>query len=91
MRMPSRTTRPIASAHVICGASENATTPLMPRPAASATGKRPKMPIAIVTRPATSAVAAVTCAIEVTMLEPPMKAPVESFAVPMISGLRMTM
>ena len=54
--MPSRTTRPIASAHVICDATANATNAFSPRPVASAIGKFATTPIMIVSTPATSAV-----------------------------------
>ncbi len=51
---------PIASAHVMSGstAMENATTALMPRPAASASGNRATTPMRIVRTPATRAVVA---------------------------------
>jgi hypothetical protein len=38
MMMPSITTMPMAAAHDICPASEKATTPFSPSPAASAIG-----------------------------------------------------
>ena len=92
MSTPSRTTNPIASAQVICGAKVNATKPLRPRPAATATGNRPITPIKIVINPATSAVAAVTMVMALTTsVVPPMKLPFMSLAVPMISGFRTTM
>ena len=90
--MPSSTTRPIASAHVICGASVKATKPLSPRPAAIAIGNRPMTPMRIVMTPATSAVTAVTCAMaRPTSVLPPMNWSFMSLAVPMMSGLRTTM
>ena len=89
---PSRTTRPIASAQVICGANVKATKPFRPRPAATAMGKRPKTPIRIVIKPATKAVAAVTIVMDLsTSVVPPMKFPFMSLAVPMINGLSTTM
>ncbi|CAB4950743.1 unannotated protein [freshwater metagenome] len=49
-------------------------------------------PIAMVSTPATSAVAAVTMAIALTMsVPPPTNWPFMSLAVPMMSGFRMTM
>ena len=63
MSTPSITTRPIASAQVICGAISYATSAFTPSPAASASGNRPTTPIRIVIRPATSAVAAANAGI----------------------------
>ncbi len=59
-RMPSRTMTPIAPAGVspLVRTSPKATAPLMPRPAARAIGAFAKTPMAMVTTPATSAVAA---------------------------------
>ena len=62
MISPSITTRPIASAHVIWLAIENATNALSPSPVASASGKFATTPIRIVSTPATSAVAAAIAA-----------------------------
>ena len=56
--MPSRTIRPIASAHVERVAIALATNALRPRPVASASGKLATAPIRIVSTPATSAVPA---------------------------------
>ena len=92
MMMPSMTTRPMASAQVICGARVKATKPLRPRPAASATGKRPTMPMMMERSPATKAVAAATMVMALTTsVPPPTKLPFMSFAVPMMSGLSTTM
>ena len=60
--MPSMTTRPMASAHVMPGslAMPNVTNALSPSPVASASGKFATTPMRIVMTPATSAVAAAT-------------------------------
>jgi hypothetical protein len=57
IRMPSRTTRPIASDQLISGASWKATTALRPSPAAMASGRLPPTPMMTVITQATSAVA----------------------------------
>ncbi len=54
---PSSTIRPIASSQLISGAIWKATTALMPRPAASASGRLPPTPMATVVTAATRAVA----------------------------------
>lgn len=60
MMMPSRTTMPIASCQAIFGstAMEKATTALMPRPVARASGKLAHTPMRMVMTPATRAVVA---------------------------------
>ncbi|SCG08492.1 hypothetical protein GA0115260_109322 [Streptomyces sp. MnatMP-M27] len=54
---PASTTMPIASGQLILGASWSETTALMPRPAASAMGTLPMIPMSSVVRPAIRAVA----------------------------------
>ena len=90
--MPSSTTSPIASAQVMRGASENATTGSSPSPAAIAIGIRPMSPMMIDITPATSAITAATAGIEPpTSLNPPISDPVPSVAVPRMRGPRTTM
>ncbi len=92
MMMPSSTTRPMACGQVISGAIVKARKLFRPRPAAIASGKRPMAPIAMVSTPATRAVAAETRPIETTGLStPPMYWPLMSWAVPMIRALSTTM
>src|SRR6266545_1240507 len=81
---PSMTTRPIASAQVICGAISKATIALTPSPAASASGNRAITPIRIVITPATCAVAAASWVWSRWPFTP-------SAALPRISGLSTTM
>ena len=81
---PSMTTRPIASAQVICGAISYATSAFTPRPAASAIGNRATTPIRMVIRPATSAVAAASAGMA-------SERPSPSFPLPRISGFNTTM
>jgi len=92
MTRPSSTTRPIASGQVmpLRDAIENATTAFKPRPAASAIGNLATTPIRIVMTPATSAVAAATRGMD-RFASPPMKPPLLSATVPMMSGLSTTM
>ena len=87
---PSRTTRPIASAHVIRDAIPTATNVLRPKPVASASGKFATTPIRIDMTPATSAVAAATNA-RLGASPPPRNLPSPSFANPIINGLSATM
>lgn len=84
MQTPSSTTSPKACAHVIAGAIWNATMPLMPSPAASASGALPTSPMRTVITAAASAVAVVTCAALSF-------APVMSAEAPRMSGLSKTM
>ena len=85
MIRPSSTTSPIASAQVIPDAIENATKALSPRPVASASGKLATTPIRIVSRPATSAVAAAIIA-RLGASPPPRNWPSASCAKPRMSG-----
>ncbi len=92
MISPSSTTRPIASAHVICDATENATNALRPRPVASASGKFATTPMRIVRRPATSAVTAAIVAKPEPGVEPPPRNLPSSSATPArMIGLSTTM
>ncbi len=85
MIRPSRTTRPIASAQDMPDAMENATNALSPSPVASASGKLATTPIRMVSRPATSAVAAAIMA-RSGASPPPRNWPSPSFAKPRMSG-----
>ncbi|CAB4807876.1 unannotated protein [freshwater metagenome] len=89
MIKPSRTTKPIASAHVICEAMPTATKVFNPRPVASASGKFATTPIRIVITPATSAVAAAISA-RLGASPPPRNFPSPSLANPIINGLSAT-
>ena len=90
--MPSRTTRPMASAQVMPGAAmPKATNALSPSPVASASGKFATTPMRIVMTPATSAVAAATRQVGLLMSPPPRKWPLPSGGVPMMSGFSTTM
>ena len=89
MIIPSRTTRPMASAQVILEAIPTATKVFKPRPVAIARGKLATTPIRIDMTPAINAVAAATSARFGTS-PPPRNFPSPSFARPMISGLRAT-
>jgi hypothetical protein len=82
--MPSSTTSPMASAQLICDATEKVTKALRPSPVATANGYLPTTPIRIVMTAATRAVTAATCGM-------PRTRPSASGTVPMISGLRTTM
>lgn len=90
MITPLMTTSPIASGQVTCLTTLTARNELMPSPAAMPKGRFATTPIAMVIRPATSPVAAATCAFS-------SQPPVTSFAAwsalnpPRISGLRITM
>ena len=88
--IPSRTTNPIACAHVEFFAIDTATKVLSPSPVASANGKLATAPMRIVNTPATNAVPAATIMIAFVLSPPPMKAPVPS-VVAKISGLSATM
>ena len=90
MMIPSRTTRPIASAHVIFEAIPTATKVLRPRPVASASGKFATKPMSMERTPATRAVAAAMSA-RFGASPPPRYLPSASFERPMISGLSATM
>ena len=90
MIKPSRTTKPMASAHVICDAIPTATKVFKPSPVASASGKLATAPIRIDITPATRAVAAATSA-RLGASPPPRNFPSPSFAKPMISGFNATM
>ena len=92
MMMPSMTTRPMASGHVIPGslAMPKATNALSPRPVASASGKFATTPMRSVITPATSAVHAATIA-RLGVSPPPRNVPVLSAWVPMMSGFSTTM
>ena len=85
MTMPSSTTRPIASAQLICDATENVDEGVEPEPGRDArTGSVPMTPMRIVMTAATSAVTAATCGM-------PRTRPSASGTVPMMSGLSTTM
>ena len=88
--IPSRTTRPIACAHVAFFAIETATNVLSPRPVAIASGKLATAPISIVSNPAMSAVPAATIMMALVLSPPPMNAPVLS-VVARMSGFSATM
>ena len=92
IRTPSITTRPMASAQVICEATATARNALRPRPVAIASGKLATAPIAMVRTPATSAVPAAMAATPLPRTSPPPRyMPSTSGAKPRISGLSATM
>ena len=88
--IPSKTTRPIACAHVAFFAMETATKVLRPRPVAIASGKFATAPISMVNNPAINAVPAATMMMALVLSPPPIYAPVLS-VVARISGFSATM